>query len=378
MRVPRWLRRVAGMPGATPFTRFGALAERAGALADEFSALDDAELRDAASAAARAAFSATPTRAPGGEGRTPASESSPVPLGSDDATVRFLAAAREAADRSTGLRPFEVQLQACGALLAGNAVEMDTGEGKTLVGALAAAGYGLAGRHAHVLSVNDYLAERDAAWMRPLFDLLGLEVSWIGQRTARDERREAYRADIVYAPVSEVGFDVLRDRFVVNADEAVSPALEVAIVDEADAVMIDEAMVPLVLAGTSVHEAEPLDEATRLASRLVEGDDFEVDAERVNAWLTDVGIERLEHALGGLNIFEPENAHLLTQVNLALHARVLVRRDVDYLVADGSIRLINAARGRVAHLQRWPDGLHAAVEAKEGLPPSPRSVVLDS
>ncbi|GGA59782.1 protein translocase subunit SecA 2 [Pseudoclavibacter endophyticus] len=354
-RVPRWLARIAGLPGTTPFRRVEVLAGRANDLAAEAKSLGDGELRTRARAAAVGATA-----------------------GDDDATVRYLTIAREAANRALGLRPFDVQLQACAALLGGTAVEMDTGEGKTLVGAMAAAAYALAGHPTHLLSVNDYLAERDAEWMRPLFELVGLDVAWIGQRSPRDERRAAYRADVLYAPVSEVGFDLLRDRFASTADELVSVELDTAIVDEADAVMIDEAMVPLVLAGTSAHAPDRADDAAELVADLDEGGDFETDAERSNAWLTDDGIERLESQLGGINLFEPEHAPLLTRLNLALHARVLVQRDVDYLVTHGRIELVNAARGRVAHHQRWPDGLHAAVEAKEGLEPSPRSVVLDS
>lgn len=295
-----------------------------------------------------------------------------------DATVRFLAIVREAATRATGLRAFDEQLVACCALLSGHAVEMDTGEGKTLVGALAAAGHALAGRRVHVLSVNDYLAERDAAWMGPFFELLGVNVSWVGEHSSHEQRQRAYRCDVVYAPVSEVGFDVLRDRFAVMENEQVAPVFDAAIIDEADAVMIDEAMVPLVLAGTSDHDADDFTAATVLVKSLVEGRDYGVDDDHATVTLTDEGLDRLEASLGGVNLYAAENIATLTRINLALHARVLVRRDVDYLVDDGSIRLINAGRGRVAHLQRWPDGLHAAIEAKEHLTVSAPGVILDS
>ncbi len=290
----------------------------------------------------------------------------------------LLAVLREAAERALGQRPFDEQLLACAALLDGIAIELDTGEGKTLAGALVAAGFALAGRRVHVLSVNDYLAQRDAEWMGPLFLALGVRAGWIGQHTTTVARRDAYRRDIVYAPVSEVGYDVLRDRFVTAAPDRVAPVLDVAIVDEADAAMIDEAMSPLVLAGADDAAAEDAGFADDLVRMLHAGGDFEIDADQATASLTDAGLDRLERQLGGVNLYDEEHAPTLTRVNLALHAHVLVQRDVDYLVADDSIKLINGARGRVAHLQRWPDGLHAAIEAKEGIPVSSPGVVLDS
>ena len=293
-------------------------------------------------------------------------------------SAELLALVREAANRTLGLDAFDEQLAACCALVTGHAVEMDTGEGKTLVGALAAAMQVGTGRRVHVLSVNDYLAERDAGWMGPFFAALGVSVGWIGQQSSLAERQRIYRSEVVYAPVSEVGFDVLRDRFAVDDAEMVSPVCDVAIVDEADAVMIDEAMVPLVLAGSAEHPADDFAEATRLVDALSAVRDFTVDADGATVSLTDQGLDVLEERLGGINLYAAENIATLTRINLALHARVLVRRDVDYLVIDGVIKLVNTGRGRVAHLQRWPDGLHAAVEAKEGLAVSPPGVVLDT
>ena len=352
---PKWLSRTLGLPGSVSFRRFDSIVDTARAHVDELRGLSDHALRTEADSLSFATGGALDV----------------------DATARFLAIAQEAAARTVGLTAFDEQLAGCCALLAGHAVEMDTGEGKTLVGALAAAGHALGGRKVHVVSVNDYLAERDAGWMRPFFDLLGVSVGWVGQHTSPEERRRAYTRDVVYAPVSEIGFDVLRDRFAVTDDERVAPVLDVAIVDEADAVMIDEAMVPLVLAGTSEDHADDLAEATRLVETLDEDDDFTIDADRATVTLTDAGLDRLEEQLGGVNLYEGEHIATLTRINLALHARVLVRRDVDYLVTDGGIKLINIARGRVAHLQRWPDGLHAAIEAKESLMVSAPGEILD-
>lgn len=302
-------------------------------------------------------------------------------VGSDEPialpTASTLALIRKAAERTLALRPFDEQLIACCGLLTGHGVEMDTGEGKTLVGALATALHVLSGRRVHVISVNDYLAERDANWMRPLFDFLGVDSGWIGQRTAFEERQRIYAYPIVYAPVSEIGFDVLRDRFAVDAREAVHPVFDVAVVDEADAVMIDEAMIPLVLAGSADHQADEFSRATELIEDLRQGHDFSIDDDQATVTLTDAGLDSIEARLGGINLYDSEHIELLTRINLALHAELLLHRDVDYLVIDGAIKLINTTRGRIAHLQRWPDGLQAAVEAKEQLVISAAGEILD-
>ncbi|QIM17033.1 accessory Sec system translocase SecA2 [Leucobacter insecticola] len=290
----------------------------------------------------------------------------------------FTEQASLAAAEALGLQPFPEQVQAARALMAGHAIEMDTGEGKTLVGAMAAAGHVARGRTVHVLSVNDYLAQRDAEWMRPFYAALGVTVAWIGQHTSHADRQRAYRCDVVYVPVSELGFDVLRDRFAVAQEARVEPIRDVAIVDEIDAVMIDEAMVPLVLAGSSDGIAQDLTEATALAAALERDTHFTVSEDRAVVMLTDEGLEYLEGQLGGINLYTTAHADRLTAINLALHARVALLRDVDYLVTEGKIRLVNAQRGRVAALQRWPDGLHAALEAKEGLLATPAGVVLDT
>lgn len=353
---PTWVSRLLGLPGSTSFDRFDTLVAGAGGYAEAVSALPDERLR--------AAVHELPLFQGAALNRA--------------AAPQFLAVLREAAKRATGVTAVDEQLQACCALLSGYAVEMDTGEGKTLAGALAAAGYALSSRRVHVLSVNDYLAERDAEWMRPLFVLLGITVGWIGQHTTHRDRRRAYENQVVYAPASEVGFDVLRDRFAVEDAHAVTPVFDVAIIDEADAVMIDEATIPLVLAGSADQESEDFAEATVLVESLEEVRDFRVDSDRATASLTDAGLDRVEAALGGVNLYDGMNTGMLTRINLALHARALVQRDVDYLVTENGLKLVNASRGRVAHLQRWPDGLHAALEAKERLPITPPGMVLDT
>jgi preprotein translocase subunit SecA len=291
---------------------------------------------------------------------------------------QFLAIAREAAERATGLRPFDVQLLGALRMLAGDVVEMATGEGKTLAGAIAAAGYALAGRHVHVVTINDYLARRDAEWMGPLIKALGLTVGWITAESRAEERRAAYKCDVTYASVNEIGFDVLRDQLVTDVADLVSPDPDVALIDEADSVLVDEALVPLVLAGTT-HRETPRLEIIRLVGELQPGEDYDTDADNRNVHLTETGARKLEKALGGIDLYSEEHVGTtLTEVNVALHAHVLLQRDVHYIVREDAVHLINASRGRIAQLQRWPDGLQAAVEAKEGIETTETGEVLDT
>ncbi len=291
---------------------------------------------------------------------------------------QFLAIAREAAERATGLRPFDVQLLGALRMLAGDVIEMATGEGKTLAGAIAAAGYALAGRHVHVVTINDYLARRDAEWMGPLIEAMGLTVGWITAESSSEERRAAYGCDVTYASVNEIGFDVLRDQLVTDVADLVSPNPDVALIDEADSVLVDEALVPLVLAGTT-HRETPRLEIIKLVGELEAGTDYDTDADSRNVHLTDVGARKVEKALGGIDLYSEEHVGTtLTEVNVALHAHVLLQRDVHYIVRDDAVHLINASRGRIAQLQRWPDGLQAAVEAKEGIETTETGEVLDT
>ena len=209
---------------------------------------------------------------------------------------QFLAIAREAAERTTGLRPFDVQLLGALRMLAGDVIEMATGEGKTLSGAIAAAGYALAGRNVHVVTINDYLARRDAEWMGPLIEAMGLTVGWITEESSREERKAAYQCDVTYASVNEIGFDVLRDQLVTDVADLVSPNPEVALIDEADSVLVDEALVPLVLAGTT-HRETPKLEIVRLVGELNPGEDYATDSDSRNVHLTESGAQKLEKAL---------------------------------------------------------------------------------
>jgi preprotein translocase subunit SecA len=284
---------------------------------------------------------------------------------------------REAARRALGERPFDVQLTGSLAMLSGQIAEMATGEGKTLAGAIAAAGYALSGRSVHVVAVNDYLARRDAEWMRPVYDLMGVSVAWIGQSSTPPERRAAYAAQVTYAPVSEIGFDVLRDRLAVRAEDRVTAAPDVALVDEADSVLIDEARVPLVLAGAAEEGNADLAMA-EIVRGLQQGTHYEIDEDARNVQLTEEGAKEAERALGEIDLYTEEHLDTLTRLNVALHAHALLQRDVDYIVTGEKVRLVSESRGRVAWLQRLPDGLHAAVEAKEGLRATDTGEILDS
>jgi len=291
--------------------------------------------------------------------------------------AEICATGREAARRALGERPYDVQLIGTLALLAGQVAEMATGEGKTLSGALAAAGYARRGHRVQVMSVNDYLARRDAEWMRPVYDLLGVTTGWIGQASTPQQRRQAYAADICYASANELGFDVLRDQVAVTPAGLVTTGPDVVLIDEADSVLVDEALIPLVLAG-SAGGTDAGGDMARIAGRLLPRLHYEVDDERRNVYLTDAGTRVAEQALGGINLYAEASLDQLTRLNVALHAEALLQRDVDYIVAADRVQLVSASRGRVARLQRWPDGLQAAVEAKEGLRRTDSGEILDS
>jgi preprotein translocase subunit SecA len=340
------VRRLLQKPGTADLAPFEKLLPEIEAREQRLRALTDAEL----------------TAAAAGAGRSDA---------------ELCAFGREAARRALGERPYDVQLLGTLAMLSGFVAEMATGEGKTLSGALAAAGYALRGRSVQVMAVNDYLARRDAEWMRPVYDLLGVTVGWIGQASATPERRRAYSAQVTYAPVSEIGFDVLRDRLRTDIAELVAGDPDVVLIDEADSVLVDEARVPLVLAGAT-ETADVDRDMARIVAGLRPGRHYEVDQDARNVYLTTTGAQAAEQALGGIDLYTSEHADTLTRLNVALHARALLQRDVDYIVRDGGVHLINESRGRVARLQRWPDGLHAAVEAKEGLAASESGEILDS
>jgi preprotein translocase subunit SecA len=294
----------------------------------------------------------------------------------DDELIEYCALAREAAKRALNERPYDVQLLGVMGMLAGHVVQMATGEGKTLAGALAAGGFAVRGKKVHVISVNDYLAKRDAAWMQPVYDLLGVRVGYVGEKVSTEHRREAYDSEVCYGSVSEIGFDLLRDRLAVDPADQVTQEVQVALIDEADSVLVDEAKVPLVMAGTAEGVERDADMAD-VVRRLRSGVHYEADEDGRNAWLTPSGAKAVEKALGGVDLYA-EDSQYLAAVNVALHAHALLERDVDYIVRDNKVQLINTSRGRIAALQRWPDGLQAAVEAKEAVAATESGEVLDN
>jgi preprotein translocase subunit SecA len=280
---------------------------------------------------------------------------------------RVFAIVREIARRTLGERPFDEQVVAALAMDDGAIVEMQTGEGKTLAGVMPAALHGLAGHGVHVLTFNDYLASRDARWMAPIYRRLGLTVAFIEPGMSRDVRREAYRADVTYTTAREAGFDHLRDLRALTAARVVHRGFAFALVDEADSLLIDEARVPLVIAGAESDPSTAAAEAAALVENLIPGVHFDTDDYARDVGLTEAGITEIERLSGCRDLHHTQDLELLARVNCALHARVLLCRDVDYIVRDGRIEHVDDCTGRVVRDRQWPDGLQAALEAKEGL-----------
>ncbi len=296
----------------------------------------------------------------------------------DDVVIDAFALMREAARRTVGMRPFDVQLLAALALFDGKLVEMQTGEGKTLAAVLPAALRGFLGRGVHVLTYNDYLAVRDAAWMGPVYRFLGLSVAYVEQGMPAAQRRSAYAADVTYVTAKEAGFDFLRDEMCIDPHDRVQRQFHYAIVDEADSILIDEARVPLVIAGPADETHDDLYRLSELVRGLRPAIDYSTDEGWRNVSLNSSGLNKLERQLKCGELHDEKNVDLLTRLNLALQAEVMLRRDVDYLVRDGKIALIDELTGRVAENRRWPYGLQAAIEAKERLVVQPQGRILNS
>ena len=285
----------------------------------------------------------------------------------EEIQVRAYALVRELARRTLGMRPFDEQVLAAFALHRGAVVEMQTGEGKTLAAVMPASLNALTGEGVHVLTFNDYLARRDAEWMGPLYRALGLSVDWVDGGRSPAERRGAYAADVTYVTAKEAGFDHLRDLLARDAGDLVHRPFHFALLDEADSLLVDEARVPLVIAGSAATAASAAIQMAEVTSSLAPGVHFDTDEYGRNVELTEAGYEHVERALGCGSLVAEENYGLLTELHCALHARALLRRDVDYLVREGRIEIVDEFTGRVVEDRHWPDGLQAALEAKEGL-----------
>ena len=285
----------------------------------------------------------------------------------EDATElpEAIAVAAEAAWRVLRLEMFDVQLHGALAMAERRIAEMQTGEGKTLTAVPSVAWLARQKRGVHVMTVNDYLARRDAAWMGDIYRLLGLSVGCIQQTMNTEERQKAYRCDVTYATANEVGFDFLRDQVALSVADQVHRPFHAALVDEADSILIDEARIPLILAGGVANEDSLVQVADHVARRFRKWVDFRLDEHGRNISLTDEGIRRVERAFGCENLFAEENLAIYTAVNDAIHAHNLLRRDVDYVVTAKGIESVDQFKGRIAPDRRWPAGLQTAIEVKE-------------
>ncbi len=298
----------------------------------------------------------------------------------DDLLVPAFAVAREGAWRSVGMRPYDVQLMGGVVLHRGRIAEMKTGEGKTLVGTLPVYLNALENKGVHLVTVNDYLAKRDSDWMGRVYRFLGLSVGVIQHDMPDAARKAAYAADITYGTNNEFGFDYLRDNMKFDLESMVQRVHHFAIVDEVDSILIDEARTPLIISGPSEESVDKYYRIDRIIPRLVKGEeidegdgqksttgDFLVDEKGHSVSLTDEGVEKVEQLLGVRNLYDPENMEILHGVNQGLRAHHLYQRDVEYLIQDGKVVIVDEFTGRMMTGRRWSDGLHQAVEAKEGV-----------
>lgn len=306
------------------------------------------------------------------------------------------ATVREAGKRVMGMRHFDVQMIGGMTLHRGRIAEMKTGEGKTLVATLAVYLNALPGKGVHVVTVNDYLARRDAEWMRPLYEFLGLSVGIIYAGQSAEEKRAAYACDITYGTNNEYGFDYLRDNMAFSLEDKVQRGLHFAIIDEVDSILIDEARTPLIISGAVDENTELYKVIDRLAAHLERGEvsedadapvdgDFLLDEKQKQVEITEAGhnkVEELMRAEGLLgehdSLYAAQNLNLLHHMHSALRARHLYHRDVDYIVADNQVVIVDEHTGRTMPGRRWSEGLHQAVEAKEGVPVQRESQTLAS
>jgi preprotein translocase subunit SecA len=284
----------------------------------------------------------------------------------DDLLIEAFAVVREAATRVLGQRPYDVQLMGGMALHFGWIAEMKTGEGKTLVSTLPVYLNALAGNGVHVVTVNDYLATRDANWMGELHRFLGLTVGRVGPDLQEfDEKREAYAADVTYGTNTEFGFDYLRDNMARRAEHMVQRGHHYAIVDEVDSILIDEARTPLIISGPAADVTKLYYQFASIARSLNRDTDYEVDEEKKTVMPTEAGIEKVERQLGVTNLYDAVATNYVHQLGQALRAKELFHRDKDYLVDAGEVKIVDEFTGRTLEGRRWSDGLHQAVEAKE-------------
>jgi preprotein translocase subunit SecA len=302
----------------------------------------------------------------------------------DDILYEAFAAVREARRRESGQRLFDVQLMGGIVLHDGDIAEMKTGEGKTFVASAPLYLNALTGENVHLVTVNDYLAKRDAEWNRPVFDRLGVTVGWIENMMPFAERRDAYAADITYGTNSEFGFDYLRDNMAVSLEGTVQRGHTFAIVDEVDSILIDEARTPLIISGEPETAAKTYYDFARVVRDLegapltrkamkgedeteLSGADFLYDEKFKTVSPAQIALDKVERALGIENLYDPRNVQLVNHLNQALKAESLYKRDIDYVVQDGEVKIVDEFTGRIMEGRRWSEGLHQAIEAKEGV-----------
>src|SRR5881392_1963635 len=300
----------------------------------------------------------------------------------DELVFEAFAAVREAFKRSMGIRLFDVQQMGGIVLHEGDIAEMRTGEGKTFVAVQPLYLNALAGKSVHLVTVNDYLAKRDPEWTKPVWEALGMRASYVENLMPFDKRVEAYAADVVYGTNSEFGFDYLRDNMAVSIEGVVQRGHDYAIVDEVDSILIDEARTPLIISGEPEVAAQTYYDFARVAKSLegyaakpgdpkgageASGADFEYDQKHKTVSPMQGAIEKAERALGVDNLYDPRNSQLVNHLNQALKAQSLYQRDVDYVIQDGEVKIVDEFTGRIMEGRRWSEGLHQAVEAKEGV-----------
>ncbi len=285
----------------------------------------------------------------------------------DDILHEAFAVVREASRRTLGMRPFDVQVMGGIVLHEGKIAEMKTGEGKTLAATMPVYLNALESKGVHVVTVNDYLARRDAQWMGEIYELLGLTVGLIQDGHGSEERRVAYAADITYGTNAQFGFDYLRDNIATSMDGLVQRELNYAIVDEVDSILIDEARTPLIISGMPESAADTYYRFAAVVPRLKAGEDYEVDEKKRQVAPTEAGVAKVEKLIGVENLYDDVNTNLVHHLNQALKAHTLFHRDVEYIVRDGNVYIVDEFTGRVLESRRYSEGLHQAIEAKEGV-----------
>ena len=326
--------------------KFGELADKVEALDEEYQKMSDEELQ---------------AKTPEFKERLANGETL------DDILPEAFATVREAAYRVIGLKPFRVQIIGGIALHYGNIAEMKTGEGKTLVATMPAYLNALTGEGVHIITVNEYLADRDSNWMGSIHRFLGLTVGTNLRSLTPQEKREQYNCDIMYSTNNELGFDYLRDNMVVKKENRVQRGLNFVIIDEADSVLIDEARTPLIISGGELKSASMYTDADSFVKRLKAEEDYLYDEKTKGVTLTEEGVKKAEKAFKVDNLYDIEHTTLVHHINQALKANYAMRVDVDYVVQDGEIVIVDQFTGRLMKGRQWSDGLHQAVEAKEGV-----------